>query len=262
MSESDVLLSDRLEGGICRLTLNRPDKMNVLNAALWQALEMEFRRLSADAEVRCILLCGAGDQAFCAGGDITEFQTLRATPAQARAYAAQMYRTLDALKECPHPMVAQISGNCIGGGTELAMLCDIRIAGQGARFGIPINRLGFVMSHPELEGLMAAVGRSAALEILLEGRIFGADEALRIGLVSRLVTDASVADEAMASARRIAAGAPLVNRWHKKFARRLADPTPLSEVELAEGFACFETGDYRRGVEAFVTKSKPQFEGN
>lgn len=257
-----VLLSRRLEHGIHQLVLNRPDKMNVLNAELWQALYLAFETLSADDSVRCILLRGAGIQAFCAGGDISEFQDLRATPSQAREYAALMYRTLAALRDCPHPMVAQISGNCIGGGVELAMLCDIRIAGQSARFGIPINRLGFVMSYPELDGLISVVGRSAAMEILLEGRIFDAAEALRIGLVSRLVNDAEIEVEAMAAANRIAAGAPLVNRWHKKFARRLADPKPLSEDELAEGFACFETEDYHRGVTAFVSKIKPQFEGN
>ncbi|MFD2264385.1 enoyl-CoA hydratase/isomerase family protein [Lacibacterium aquatile] len=257
-----VLLSQRLEGGIHQLILNRPDKMNVLNAELWQALYLAFETLSADASVRCILLRGAGNQAFCAGGDISEFQNLRATPDQAKDYAALMYRTLAALKDCPHPMVAQISGNCIGGGVELAMLCDIRIAGRSSRYGIPINRLGFVMSYPELDGLIAVVGRSAAMEILLEGRIFDAEEALRIGLVSRLVADEAVEAEAMAAAGRVASGAPLVNRWHKKFARRLSEPMPLSPPELAEGFACFETEDYRRGVSAFVAKVKPQFEGN
>ncbi len=154
-----------------------------------------------------------------------------------------------------------IRGICVGGGLEIAGLCDLRICGESSRFGIPINRLGLVMAYPEIEVLISLVGRSAALEILLEGRVFGAGEAKEMGLVSRVVADADVENEALAAARRIADGAPLVARWHKKFARRLAEPRPLSAEELDEGYACYGTEDFQTGVKAFLAKTKPEFKG-
>jgi enoyl-CoA hydratase/carnithine racemase len=154
-----------------------------------------------------------------------------------------------------------IRGICVGGGLEIAGLCDLRIAGESSRFGIPINRLGLVMAYPEIEVLISLVGRSAALEILLEGRVFGAGEAKEMGLISRVVADADVEKEALETARRIADGAPLVARWHKKFARRLAEPAPLTAEELDEGYACYGTADFKTGYKAFLAKTKPDFKG-
>jgi enoyl-CoA hydratase/carnithine racemase len=154
-----------------------------------------------------------------------------------------------------------IKGICVGGGMELACLCDLRICGTSSRFGAPINKLGLVMAYPEIQALIELVGRAIALEILLEGRVFGAEEAFRKGLVTRVVADDQVEQESYATARRIAAGAPLVARWHKKFARRLADPAPLSEAELDEGFACFDSEDFRIGYRAFLAKQTPEFRG-
>ena len=154
-----------------------------------------------------------------------------------------------------------LKGICVGGGLEIAASCDLRICGESSRFGAPINQLGLVMAHAELRGLLGLVGRATALEILLEGRVFRAQEAKEKGLVTRVVPDEKVEEEAYASARRIAEGAPLVARWHKKFARRLADPRPLTEAEIDEGFACFGTQDFRIGYRAFLAKSKPEFRG-
>ncbi|MBM3541106.1 MAG: enoyl-CoA hydratase/isomerase family protein, partial [Alphaproteobacteria bacterium] len=126
---------------------------------------------------------------------------------------------------------------------------------------VPINRIGIVMAYPEMAALIGLVGRAVALEILFEGRVFDAAEALAKGLVNRVVPDARVFEDAAIAARRIAEGAPLVNRWHKKFARRLAERRPLSPAEEAEGFATFGTEDYREGVRAFLAKDKPRFTG-
>ncbi len=131
---------------------------------------------------------------------------------------------------CRHPLVAQIHGICVGGGLEIAALCDLRICGEGSRFGAPIKNLGLVMAYAEMAPLVRLVGADVALEILLEGRIFGAAEAKDKRLVTRVVPDAEVAAEARATAQRIADGAPLVARWHKKFARRLAEPRPLTDA--------------------------------
>jgi enoyl-CoA hydratase/carnithine racemase len=212
--------------------------------------------------VRAIVLRGRGEKAFSPGADISEFAEQRADAAQAKAYGAVMHEAMYAIAECRHPTVAQIHGICVGGGLEVALTCDIRICGASARFGVPISRLGLVMAYPEIEALIDLVGRSTALEILFEGRVFDAAEALAKRLVNRVVPDDRVAAEAMATATRIAEGAPLVNRWHKKFAARLNDPRPLSQAELDEGYACFDTEDFKTGFRAFLQKRKPEFEGS
>lgn len=247
--------------GVATVTLNRPDKLNALNKAMWQGVGAAFRELGRDEAVRCVVLTAAGGKAFSPGADIAEFGTERADVAQATAYGGLMHGAMGAIGDCPHPTLAVIHGICVGGGLELAAMCDLRICGASSRFGVPINRIGVVMAYPEMEALMGLVGRAAALEILFEGRVFGADEALQKGLVNRVVADDQVAAEGQAAARRIAEGAPLVNRWHKKFARRLAEGTPLSAQEQAEGFATFGTEDFREGVRAFLAKEKPRFKG-
>jgi enoyl-CoA hydratase len=257
---SDDLLIQR-DGDIVTLVLNRPDKLNAMTKPLWGRLGEAVRALDADDSVRCIVLRGAGGKAFSPGNDIAEFETERSNADEARAYGKIMHGTLTALGQCRHPIVALIEGICVGGGLEIAALCDLRICGESSRFGAPINRLGLVMAHAELAALLGLVGRAAALEILLEGRIFGAAEAKEKGLVTRIVPDDKVADEAYATARRIADGAPLVARWHKQFVRRLEQGTPLSAAELDEGFSCFDTEDFRIGYKAFLDKVKPRFEG-
>jgi len=257
---SGDLLESR-EAGIVTLTLNRPEKLNALTKDLWRRLGEALRRLDGDEEVRCIVLRGAGGKAFSPGNDISEFETDRANSAQARVYGALMHETLSALRECRHPIVALIEGICVGGGLEIAASCDLRICGEGSRFGAPIARLGLVMAYPELESVLALAGRAATLELLLEGRIIPASEALRRNLVSRVVPDAEVVAEAYAAARRIADGAPLVHRWHKKFIRRLEQGKPLTPAEADEGFLCFDTKDFQIGYRAFLAKQKPEFEG-
>lgn len=249
------------DGGIATVTLNRPDKLNALNKAMWRDVGEAFRALSHDGAVRCVVLTSAGGKAFSPGADIAEFSTERADVAQATIYGGLMHEAMGAIGDCPHPTLAVIHGICVGGGLELVAMCDLRICGASSRFGVPINRIGVVMAYPEMAALIGLVGRATTLEILFEGRVFDAREALQKGLVNRVVADDQVAAEGAAAARRIADGAPLVNRWHKKFARRLADPAPLSAQERAEGFAAFGTEDYREGVRAFLVKEKPRFRG-
>ena len=257
---TDQILVQR-DGTIATVTLNRPEKLNAMTKPMWRRLGEVMGELSADDQVRCIVVTGAGMKSFSPGNDISEFETERSNVEQARAYGKILHRTLDTIRACRHPTVAMIRGICVGGGLEIAGLCDLRICGESSRFGIPINRLGLVMAYPEIEVLIGLVGRSTALEILLEGRVFGADEAKEMGLVSRVVADADVETEALAAARRIADGAPLVARWHKKFARRLAEPAPLTAEELDEGYACYGTEDFQTGVKAFLAKTKPGFKG-
>lgn len=256
----DAILVGR-EGHIATVTLNRPEKLNAMTKPMWQRLGDVIGELEQDEDVRCIVLRGAGGKAFSPGNDISEFATERANPAQGKAYGGILHRTLRMLGHCRHPTVALIEGICVGGGLEIAGCCDLRICGESSRFGVPINRLGLVMAYAELAALQRLVGRSIALEILLEGRIFGAAEAKEKGLVTRVVPDDKVEEEAYAAARRIAEGAPLVARWHKKFAVRLENPAPLAEDELDEGYACYGTEDFRIGYRAFLDKTSPVFKG-
>jgi enoyl-CoA hydratase len=249
------------EGFVATVVLDRPEKLNALTKAMWQSLGETISALSGDDGLRCVIIRGAGEKAFSPGNDIGEFTTARSNKAQAIEYGNTMHATARALAECRHPIVAQIHGICVGGGLEIAALCDLRICGASSRFGAPIKNLGLVMAYPEMAPLVRLVGAATTLEILLEGRIFDAQEALQKRLVTRVVPDADVADEARATAERIADGAPLVARWHKKFARRLADPRPLSDVDYDECFDCFDTEDFRVGYEAFLAKRKPKFVG-
>jgi enoyl-CoA hydratase len=257
---SDPVQIER-EGAVATVVLDAPDKLNALSKAAWLELARVMRELSGDESLRCIVMRGAGSAAFAAGADISEFAEVRANSAQGREYGEIIHAAMQEVGKCTHPTIALIQGACVGGGLEVALMCDLRIASETSRFGIPVNRLGLTMGYGELEGLLAVVGPAVALEILLEGRVFDAREAFAKGLVHRVVPDPKVEGETYASAARIAAGAPLVARWHKRFIRRLAGKTRLSDAEWQEGFACFDTEDYREGLRAFLAKVPPRFKG-
>jgi len=259
MAEDTILI--HREDAIATVVLNRPEKLNALTKPMWQRLGETMRELSADDSLRCIVMRGAGDKSFAPGNDISEFESERSNVEQALAYGVIHHEALSALYECRHPMVALIKGICVGGGLEIAALCDMRICGTSSRFGIPINRLGLVIGHNEMRGLLSLVGKAVTLEILLEGRVFNADEARDKGLVNRVVPDDEVEREAYATARRIADGAPLVARWHKQFMRHLVEASPLTPKELDEAYACYDTEDFKIGYQSFLAKSQPIFKG-
>ena len=249
------------DGAIATAVIDHPARLNALSTKMWRELGETFTALSADEAIRCVVLRGAGD-AFAAGADIAAFQKERHDVESARAYGKVVHAALGALANCRHPVVALIKGPCVGGGLEIASKCDIRICGESARFGIPVKRLGLVVAYEEMQALVEIVGPAAALEVVLEGRVFGAAEAERKGLVNRVVPDAEAEKEAYETAGRIAEGAPLAARWHKKFVRRLLDPKPLSAAELEENFACFGTEDFQIGYRSFLDKTKPAFKGH
>ena len=250
------------EGPVATVTLNRPERMNALNLPMWQGLGEAFEALSADHSVRAVILRGAGEKAFAPGADIDEFDTVRATPAQAKEYDLVLRRALKALSDCPAPVIAMIYGPCVGGGLELACCCDLRISGKSGKFGVPINKISVVMAYPELAAIARVAGPAVASEILLEARIMDADEAYAKGLLTRVVEDAALEEEVKATAKRITQGAPLANRWHKQFIRRLStDPAPITDAELDECYKFLDTKDYAEGVAAFRAKRRPNFTG-
>ena len=260
MSRSDRVRATR-NGDVVTVTLSYPDKLNVLDMAAWERLGEIFEELSGDDSVRCVLVQGQGGRAFSTGSDIGAFGAQRSTPAQVARYAAAVRRGVRGVYDCPHPTVAVVRGLCVGGGLIIAACCDVRVCGESSRFGAPVNRLGATMAYEEMAPLLAAAGAGAVLEILLTGDLVDARRAREMGIVNRLVPDGEVVAEAEAVARNIARGAPLVNRWHKKFIRRVADPRPLRDEEREEAYEAFRTRDYREGTAAFVEKRPPRFEG-
>jgi len=249
------------DGAIATVVIENEGRLNALSLPMWRQLRAAFEELSHDRDqTRCIVLRGAGE-AFASGADIAEFERERYDVQSARAYGKAIHPALVSISECPHPVVSMIHGPCVGGGLEIASRTDIRIAGESARFGVPVNRLGLVVAYAELKALLDIVGPAVAMEMLLEGKIVGAKEAASMRLVNRVVPDTKLEAEVYDSAKRIADGAPLAARWHKKFVRRLLEPKPLREDELEESFDCFGSEDFQIGYRAFLEKKKPQFKG-
>ncbi|CAB3933417.1 enoyl-CoA hydratase/isomerase family protein [Achromobacter insolitus] len=250
------------EGDLAWVTLSHPGRLNAITVGMWRELRDVFDAIARDGALRCVIVRGEGGN-FAAGADIREFPAQRADAAGVQHYHREVLApALQAVAMCPHPVVAQIEGVCVGGGLEIACQCDLRIAGESARFGVPINRLGFPMAPDEMSGLLALVGRAATLAILLEGRVFGAAEARELGLLTRVVPDDQVAIAARRSAERIAAGAPLAARINKRLSRRLAAGGALTEDEYQDYFSYADSRDHKEGVRAFLAGVDPSFSGD
>jgi len=250
------------DGRLARVTLSHPGRLNAITVGMWRELRDVFTRIAADDDVRCVIVRGEGGN-FAAGADIREFPVERADAAGVQRYHREVLApALQAVAQCPHPVVAQIEGVCVGGGLEIACQCDLRIAGESARFGVPINRLGFPMAPDEMRGLLALAGRAATLAILLEGRVFGAAEARDLGLLTRIVADADVAAQALRSAERIGQGAPLAARINKRLSARLAQGGALTEAEYQDYFSYADSRDHKEGVRAFLAGVDPHFSGD
>ncbi|MDY0884201.1 enoyl-CoA hydratase/isomerase family protein [Dongia soli] len=257
MSQTVLLdISDR----IATVTLNRPDKMNALNADMWRELHRIVAVLELNDTVRCIILRGAGAH-FAAGADLAEFRDLRWSTDQAVAYGRMMVDALHGLRDCRHPTIAAIEGNCIGAGLEIAAMCDLRLATTSAKFGVPIQKIGVTMPYPEIADLVDLLGRPTVLEMLLEGGIYDANWALAKGLVTRLCAGSSLLDEAGKLADRVASGSPVSHARHKAMTRRCLAPIPISAEEMREAYAACEAADYREGISAFLEKRRPNFPG-
>lgn len=250
------------DNGVATVTIANPGKRNALNVAMWQALEQGFRELNADRDLRCVVIRGAAGEGFAAGADITEFETVRSTREQvAHFHETVVYGALSAIDECPVPVVALIEGACVGGGLEIASVCDLRIANRSAQLGIPVNILGFPLAPQEMQWLFRLAGPAVTAELVFEGAILSAEQAFDKGLLTRVVDDGAVADAAFACARRIARGAPLAARANKQQLRRLMAGRPLTREERLASYAFADTEDYKAGIQAFRAKTTPVFNG-
>jgi enoyl-CoA hydratase/carnithine racemase len=246
--------------GIARLTLSNPGKLNALSVAMWRELRAHFARVNAGAgDIRAIVVCGE-DGHFASGGDIDEFADFRFDAATlARFHEEDVRPALQAMLACDVPLVAQIDGACIGGGLEVAACCDLRIAGQGSRFGVPIARLGFPMAPAELQIVAGVIGATVLREMLIEARVWDAQEAMARGLLSCVVADDQVAARARASAQRIAALSPQALQLNKRALRQFAPAASSSAADRAPHYAYAAGREHREGLAAFSEKRKPRF---
>jgi enoyl-CoA hydratase len=257
---SEILIEYVLGGELATVRLNRPDKRNALTLGMWRELERAFQRLEEDRQLRCIVVRGAGGN-FAAGADLVEFSALRASTDQAEAYGRQMIAALTSVRDCRHPTIGAIEGLCVGGGLEIALMCDLRFGAADSRFGIPIQKVGVAMPYPELAILTQMLGRPTMLALLLEGQLHDAAWAERHGLLTRIAADLEA--ELAAAIGRIVAGSPVSHRHHKHFTQRaFALLGALDAEDVRRSYAAVETEDYRKGIAAFLERRAPKFPGN
>jgi enoyl-CoA hydratase/carnithine racemase len=240
-----VSISLFVEGPLARVTLSHSGKFNAMSRAMWRELKSVFDRLSVRGSLRCVILAGEAGH-FCAGGDISEYPAFRFDAAALRGFHEdEVWAALQAVLDCPVPVVAQIEGNCMGAGMELASCCDIRVAGEGARFGAPIARLGFPMAPREAQLVAREAGIAVARAMLLEAAVFSAAEMQQRGFLNTVVTDAALAPQAA--------------RMNKHLLSSLQQEGSLSDALLAVAYRYAPSAEHREGVAAFLAKRPPVF---
>ena len=246
------------EGALALVTLCNPARLNAMTRAMWLQLRAAFEALDADAQLRCVLIRGEGG-AFCAGGDISEYPSFRFDEAQlANFHEVEVWGALQALLDCPVPVVAQIEGACMGAGLEIASCCDIRLAGSACRFGAPIAKLGFPMAPREAALVRGAVGDVLARDMLFCAGVHSAQRLYEAGFLLHVLPDGDVAGEALAIAQRIQELAPLAARANKRsFA--VLQAAQLPPELLADAYRYAGVAEHREGITAFLEKRAPDF---
>jgi enoyl-CoA hydratase/carnithine racemase len=262
MSDQPFLV-DR-EGQTAILTINRHAQRNSLSFEMWEAFPRYIKELDSDASVRVIVLTGSGEKAFASGADISEFDSKRTGRDAATLYHHAVEATMASLEATSKPVIAMVNGFALGGGCELAIACDLRIAAESSSFGIPSAKLGVVISFSDTKRLVDLVGPAVAMEMLMTGRRLSAHEALGVGLVNRVVPDPLLRQTTLEIAATIAANAPFSVASAKAMVEQCRHDPEMSAVNATDAnrpLHCYETEDFREGVQAFLEKRPPQFTG-
>ncbi len=259
MADHPLLIADK--GAVRVITINRPEKLNALDSATLDALLEAFDAAASDADVRCVVLTGAGPKAFVAGADISQMHQL--TPVQGRDFSQRGQRMMRRVEKMPKPVIAMINGFALGGGLELALCCHLRLAADTAKLGQPEINLGLIPGFGGTQRLLRLAGRAATLELCLVGTPVSAARAMELGIVNRVVAAAELEEETMKLATQLAGSAPLAMRG-------IIDCVNVGgecgieeglEYETAQFGLMFATGDMREGTTAFLERRKPAFTG-
>ena len=259
---SDKLIAEK-EGAIGWITFNNPAKHNAVSKDMWDGLADAVDRFNADDSVRVIVLKGAGEKAFVAGADISKFEDERSSQEAIKAYADSVTRGYDTLMASPKPTIAMIRGYCIGGGTGIAVCCDMRICAEDAQFGVPAAKLGLGYSYEHIRKLVDLVGPSAAKEIFFTARRFNAEEAKGMRLANRVVPAVELESYVRNYAESIAGNAPLTVKSVKAIVGEIMKDPEKQDLALCKRLydGCFDSQDYIEGRRAFMEKRKPNFVG-
>lgn len=260
-----AVLTDRIiarrEGAVGWLVFNNPERRNAVSLEMWQAIGEVLADFESDAEIRAIVLTGAGDKAFASGADISQFEKHRADAAGVQSYDKTSGAAMRRLKALDKPTLAMIRGYCIGGGLNIAAACDLRLAAEDARFGIPAAKMGLGYKADAMKALIDLVGPAFTREIMLTARQFSAAEALQMGLVNKVVPVAELEALTRQYCDMIAANAPLTIRTAKRVIREVTKAQYDDAACHAWVKECFDSADYAEGRRAFMEKRKPVFKG-
>lgn len=252
----------RIEGPVATITLNRPERRNALDLAMWRQLRAAVEGCGDNHAVRALVIRGAGSEAFASGADISEFAQVRSSPADGNAYDATVDLACAAIAQSRFPVIAMIHGFCMGGGVMIAASCDFRFAADDARFAVPAARLGLAYPISGVRDLMALVGPSFAKDMLMSARSVAADEALRAGLADRVISKSELEAETLRFAQLVAANAPISVAAAKASIRALRTGNGY-DLSLARAMAAkaYASNDFEEGRKAFLERRPPAFSG-